>query len=102
MTTSPFTLAPKERVEELLGGAGFVDVQLEVFDCPTRMGRGDLDDCMEFVADFSNPVATALRRSDPELAPAILRSVRSAVAPYHTGDTLELPSSAWIVTARRP
>jgi SAM-dependent methyltransferase len=102
VVSGAFTLARKERVEELLGDAGFVDVQLEVFDCPTRMGQGDLDDCMEFVADFSNPVATALRRSDPELAPAILKSVRSALAPYHSGDTLALPGSAWIVSARRP
>ena len=102
VVSSPFALAPKERVGKLLGDAGFVDVQLEVFDCPTRMGHGNLDDCMEFVADFSNPVATALRRSDPNLASAILRSVRSALAPYHTGDTLELPGSAWIVSAKRP
>ena len=102
VVSSPFALAPKERVEKLLGDAGFVDVKLEVFDCPTRMGQGNLDDCMEFVADFSNPVATALRRSDPSLAYTILRSVRSALAPYHTGDTLELPGSAWIVSARRP
>jgi SAM-dependent methyltransferase len=102
VVSSPFTLALIERVEDLLGDAGFVDVQLEVFHCPTRMGQGALDDCMEFVADFSNPVATALRRSDPELAPAILKSVRSALAPYHSGDTLALPGSAWIVSARRP
>ncbi len=102
VVSGAFTLARKERVEELLDDAGFVDVQLEVFDCPTRMGQGDLDDCMEFVADFSTPVATALRRSDPDMAPAILQSVRSALAPYHTGDTLALPGSAWIVSARRP
>lgn len=102
VVSSAFSLAPKERVEELLGDAGFVDVQLEVFDCPTRMGQGDLDDCMEFVADFSSPVASALRRSDQELAPVILQAVRSALAPYYSGDTLSLPGSAWIVSARRP
>ena len=100
--SSPFTLAPKERVEKLLGDAGFVDVQLEEFQSPTRMGMGDLDACLNFVADFSNPVASALRQTGPEMAPTVLEAVRSAVVPFHTGDTLELPASAWIVSARRP
>lgn len=100
--SSPFSLARRGRVEELLNDAGFVDVQLEVFDCPARMGQGDLDDCMDFVADFSNPVATALRRTDPGMAPAVLQSVRSALKPYYSGSSFELPGSVWIVSARRP
>lgn len=99
--SSPFTLAPEGRVRTLLEGAGFSDVHLEEFKAPTRMGQGDLETCLRFVADFSNPVATALRRTDDTMAPQILDAVRDAVAPYHTGDTLELPASAWIVTARR-
>ena len=46
-----------------VGDSGFVDVRLEVFDCPTLIGQGELDDCMGFVADISNKVTTALRRS---------------------------------------
>lgn len=99
--SSPFTLAPEGRVRTLLEGAGFSDVVLEEFNAPTRMGHGDLNACLRFVADFSNPVATALRLSDKATAPQILDAVREAVAPYHTGETLELPASAWIVTARR-
>lgn len=101
VTASPFILARKASVEELLGNTGFVDIELEEIDGATRMGRGDLDECLAFLADFSNPVATALRRSESATAPDILLAVRSAVAPYHTGDTLELPASAWIVCARR-
>jgi hypothetical protein len=70
--SSPFALAHRERVEELLGDAGYVDVRLEVFNCPTRMGQGDLNNCMAFVADFSNPVATALRRTEPHVASAVM------------------------------
>ncbi len=99
---SPFSLAPEGRVHKLLADAGFKDVQLEEFDYPTRMGKGDLEACLSFVADFSNPVATALRRCDPAMAPKILDAVRTAVSPYYTGETLELPASAWIVGARRP
>jgi hypothetical protein len=94
-------LAPEDRVRKLLGNAGFIDIQLEDYKAPTRMGHGDLEDCLEFVADFSNPVATALRRTDPEISKDVLQSVRAAIAPYHKGDTLELPASAWIVTGKR-
>lgn len=100
--SSPFTLAPEQRVRAILEGAGFADVRLDEFKSPTRMGQGDLEECLSFVADFSNPVATALRRTDKAQWPKVLDAVRAAVAPYHTGDTLELPASAWIVTARRP
>jgi SAM-dependent methyltransferase len=100
--SSPFTLAPAARTKKLLSDAGFIDVRLEEFNSPARMGRGDLDACLNFVADFSNPVATALRRTDPAMAPTVLEVVRVAVAPYHNVDTLELPASAWIVSARRP
>jgi SAM-dependent methyltransferase len=99
---SPFSLAPEGRVRNLLADAGIKDVQLEEFDFPTRMGQGDLEACLSFVADFSNPVATALRRTEPAKAPEILDAVRTAVAPYYTGETLKLPPSAWIVSARRP
>lgn len=102
VTASPFTMAPKERLEKLISGAGFKNVRLEVFDCPTRMGQGSLDECLNFVADFSNPVATALRQIDPVEHAKVLAAVRSAVAPYHNGETLELPASAWIASAHRP
>ncbi|MDU8927416.1 methyltransferase domain-containing protein [Alisedimentitalea sp. MJ-SS2] len=99
--SSPFSLARQDRLHDLLVGAGFEDVQLEEFRAPTRMGRGDLDECLRFVADFSNPVATALRLSEASEAPKILDAVRDAVAPYHNGNTLELPAASWIVSARR-
>lgn len=99
---SPFTLARESWVRELLGDAGFTDIDLEEFKSPTRMGQGDLESCLAFVANFSNPVASALRKTEPEKAPEIMSAVRSAVAGYHTGDTLELPASAWIVRARHP
>ena len=98
---SPFSLAPEDRVTMLLGDAGFEDIRLEEFRHPTRMGHGDLEACLRFVADFSNPVATALRRADPSKAPEILDAVRTAVAPYYIGETLELPASSWIVNAGR-
>lgn len=99
---SPFTLAREARVRGLLEGAGFEGVRLEEFNYPTRMGKGHLEECLKFVADFSNPVATALRRSEPTKRDEIMSAVRAAVAPFHNGETLDLPASAWIVTAGRP
>ena len=99
--TSPFSLARRNRVQTLLEDAGFEEVQFEEFKSSTRMGWGDLDTCMQFIADFSNPVATALRQSDAETTPKILETVRSAVEPFHNGKTIALPASVWIVTASR-
>ena len=100
--SSPFALAREERTHKLLSDAGFENVSLEEFDHATPMGQGSLEECLEFVADFSNPVATALRKSGPGQAPEILDAVRKAVEPYYNGETIELPAAAWIVTARRP
>lgn len=99
--TSPFSLALEDNLRALLAGAGFDELKLDEFNFPTRMGQGDLEACISFVADFSNPVATALRGND-NAASEILNAVRTAVAPYHTGNTLELPGSAWVVSAKRP
>lgn len=98
---SPFSFAEEDRVNALLGGAGFEDVRLEEFNNPTRMGQGDLEACLTFVADFSNPVATALRRCEAQDSREILNAVRKAVEPYYTGKTIELPASAWIISAKR-
>jgi ubiquinone/menaquinone biosynthesis C-methylase UbiE len=99
--TSPFSLAREDRLQELLGAAGFIDVNLEEFTASTRMGHGDLNECLNFVADFSNPVATALRKTQSEKASSVFEAVRTALAPYHNGHTIELPASSWIVTAVR-
>ncbi len=51
------------------------------------------------------PVSRLLREAGdaaiPPVAAAVRAAVRAAVAPYHTGETLEMASSSWIVSAHR-
>lgn len=96
-----FAFAARDRVEAILGDAGFTEVGLESHDITMRVGEGDVDDCVDVVLRLG-PVARLLREADDGAAPAITEAVRAAVAPYHTGESIEMDSSVWVVTARRP
>ncbi|MBO6853780.1 MAG: class I SAM-dependent methyltransferase [Marivivens sp.] len=99
--TTPFSLALEPTVKSVLEKSGFTEIALHQFDETNRMGQGSLDDCIEFITEFSNPVATALRLNPPTMAPEILGEIKKAVAPYYDGQTIALPASSWIVTARK-
>ncbi len=98
---SPFSFESREKVEKMLSDAGFVDVQLESFETTIRMGDGDLESCVDYVAAFNGPVAGILRNAGEAATPAIIETLRVAMEPYHTGKYLELAASPWIVSARR-
>jgi ubiquinone/menaquinone biosynthesis C-methylase UbiE len=98
---SPFSFASKEKVEDMLHDAGFVDMQFDSFETTIKMGDGSLQSCVDYVAAFNGPVAAILRNADEATIPAIIETLRVAMEPYHTGKNLELAASPWIVTARR-
>lgn len=99
---SGWTLVSKGRVEELLGGAGFVDVRLVPFETTAQLGEGSLDACIDYVAAFVGPVAAVLRGAGEAATPTILETLRSELAQYHTDNGLRFPASMWLVSARRP
>lgn len=95
-----FAFARVERVERILGAAGFASVRLDGHDETLRVGEGDLDACVGLVLKLG-PVSRLLREAGEDAVPPVAAAVREAVAPYHTGETLEMASSSWIVSARR-
>ena len=99
---SPFSFASREKVETILGDAGFVDVQLESFETTARMGEGSLESCVDYIAAFVGPVAAVMRGAGETNASAVISILRTSLAPYHTGNAIELAASAWIVSAKRP
>lgn len=99
--TTPFSLAQEATLQSLLAETGFDEIKIEPFDETNRMGQGSLEDCIEFIRDFSNPVATALRKNAPEMAPEIIAEVTEAVSPFYDESSVALPASSWIVTARK-
>ncbi len=97
----PFAFADGERVKGILNAAGFEDVAVDSYGSIMKNGEGDLDACVKGILNLG-PAARMLREADEATKAAAAEAVRDAVAPYHTGNTLELSSAVWIVTGRRP
>ena len=99
---SPFSFAPQEKVKTLLADAGFTDVQHEAHKVNIRIGEGDLNDCVDLAFKVVSPIRGILSQASDSDGPAVVDAVRAALAPYHTGNCIELAGSVWVVSARRP
>jgi ubiquinone/menaquinone biosynthesis C-methylase UbiE len=96
----PFAFASEERVRRILGTAGFKDVAMEPrpLSLDAAIGRG-LDGAVQGALDIG-PVSRALQDQPPELRAAAAGAIREALAPFVKGDSVPLPASIWIVTAK--
>lgn len=96
----PFAFASEERVHRILGDAGFKKIEMEpialAFDI--AIGRG-LDAAVQAAMQIG-PGSRALDGHPPETRAAAAKSVKEALVPFVRGDTVPLPGSIWIVTAR--
>lgn len=96
----PFAFASEERVHRILGSAGFTGIAMEA--CPLSfdiaVGRG-LEAAVQSALEIG-PTHRALEGQPAELRAAAIASLREALAPLSKGDTVVLPGSVWIVTAR--
>lgn len=96
----PFAFASEERVRRILAAAGFTNVEME--PCPLSLdagiGRG-LDGAVQGALDIG-PVSRALQDQPPELRAAVAGAIRETLAPFVKGDSVPLPASIWIVTAK--
>lgn len=96
----PFAFASEERVQRVLGAAGFAGIAMEPCNLAldVAIGRG-LEAAVQGVFEIG-PASRALEGHPPEVRVAATNSVREALAAYAKGDTVPLPASIWIVTAR--
>lgn len=93
----PFSLSDPDRVRALLEGAGFSDVHLEGHAEPMHYGR-DAADAHAFVLGLLGWMLEGKADADRARASdALLDTMRS----YEQENGVELPSAAWLVTARR-
>jgi len=96
----PFAFASEERVHRILGDAGFQKIEMEpvalAFDI--AIGRG-LDAAVQAAMQIG-PGSRALDGHPPETRAAAAKSVKETLLPFVRGDTVALPGSIWIVTAR--
>jgi ubiquinone/menaquinone biosynthesis C-methylase UbiE len=97
-----FAFASEVRVKRILSEAGYADVAMEAcsITLDIAIGRG-----LEAAADAAleiGPSARALDGHPPEVRAAARESVRELLTPHVRGQTVPLPGSIWIVTARMP
>lgn len=96
----PFAFASEERVRHILGAAGYQDVAMEpiALSLDIAIGRG-LDAAVQGALQIG-PSSRALDGHPPEVRAAAAESVRELLKPFLRGDSVRLPGSIWIVTAR--
>ena len=95
----PFGFASEARVQRILGEAGFADTKMEGCDLNLDVAiGGGLDAAVQSALEIG-PASRALEGQAPELRAAAANSIREALAPFASGQTVSLPASIWIVTA---
>jgi ubiquinone/menaquinone biosynthesis C-methylase UbiE len=95
----PFSFASEPRVRRILTQAGFSNIAMQPHDLALdiAIGRG-LDAAVESALDIG-PASRALEGQSAELREASRRSIREALVPFTTGQSVSLPAAIWIVTA---
>ena len=95
----PFSFASEARVHRILSEAGFCGVEMEAcnLSLDIAVGRG-LDAAVEAALEIG-PAARALAEQPPEVRAAATNSIREALAPFASGQSVPLAASIWIVTA---
>jgi SAM-dependent methyltransferase len=96
----PFAFASEARVHRILGEAGFKAIEMEpvALSFDIAIGRG-LDAAVQAALQIG-PGSRALDGHPPDVRAAAAKSVREMLVPFVRGETVPLPGSIWIVTAR--
>jgi SAM-dependent methyltransferase len=96
----PFAFASEARVHHILGEAGFTGIAMEPRNLAldVAIGRG-LDAAVQGALEIG-PASRALEGHPEEVRAAATNSIREALAAFARGQTVPLPASIWIVTAR--
>ena len=96
----PFAFASEERVRRILGDAGYRDVALERCDLSIDIANGrGLEGALDTAMNIG-PASRALEGHPAEVRAAATNSVRELLAPQVRGQSLPMPGSIWVVTAR--
>jgi SAM-dependent methyltransferase len=96
----PFSFASEARVHRILGEAGFAGIAMEPHNLTldVAIGRG-LDAAVQGALEIG-PASRALEGHPADVRAAAMNSIREVLATFAKGETVPLPASIWIVTAR--
>lgn len=97
----PFAFGDSGHTESILLASGWKDIVFEQVDYLMVAGQGDdaVEDALSYFLRIG-PVARVIAERDTSERPVILARLREMLSGYRHGDTLALPASCWIVTAR--
>jgi SAM-dependent methyltransferase len=96
----PFAFAAEEHVQRILGEAGFAGIGMERCDLTLDIAiGGGLEAAVQSALEIG-PASRALEGQAPEARAAAANSVRETLAPFVRGQSVSLPGSIWLVTAR--
>jgi ubiquinone/menaquinone biosynthesis C-methylase UbiE len=96
----PFSFASETRVHRILDAAGFRNIAMEPCNLALDIAvGGGLDAAVRGALDIG-PANRALEGQPDAIRDAATQSIREALAPHVSGNTVPLAASIWIVTAR--
>ena len=96
----PFSFASEARVHRILGEAGFTGIAMEPHHLALDVANGrGLDAAVQGALEIG-PASRALEGQPEDVRAAATNSIREALATFAKGETVPLPASIWIVTAR--
>lgn len=96
----PFAFASEARVKRILSEAGFTGIAMEARDLSLDIAiGGGLNAAVQGALEIG-PANRALEGAPAEVRAAATNSIREVLAPFVLGETVPLPGSIWIVTAR--
>jgi ubiquinone/menaquinone biosynthesis C-methylase UbiE len=96
----PFAFASEERVQRILDEAGFRQTAMEPCNLALDLATGRGLEAAVKTALEIGPSSRALEGHPPRLQEAAKNSIREALRPFVRGQSVPLPASIWIVTAR--
>ncbi|MCB1748386.1 MAG: class I SAM-dependent methyltransferase, partial [Gammaproteobacteria bacterium] len=96
-TPGPFALGRRERLEDILGAAGFADLSLEGVERDITLGP--LDEAVEWLTRMG-PAAGPLAEAEPAAREAAIAAMRDELARHQRGGAVVLPGATWLVRAQ--
>jgi SAM-dependent methyltransferase len=97
---SPFGLADADYVHQVLGAAGFTDVQLDPFHAPFYAGA-DVDDAYAYASGLGF-TRRMLQDLDDTMRARALDALRTMIAAHRSDGEITFDSACWLITAARP
>jgi SAM-dependent methyltransferase len=96
----PFAFASEARVHRILGEAGFTGIAMEPCNLALDVAIGlGIDAAVQGALEIG-PASRALEGHPEDVRAAATKSIREALTAFAKGESVPLPASIWIVTAR--